>query len=162
MGTFAIWIIAVVAIAGGILFMRYKKAKDLQAAGKTFPRKGAFWEEESIFTTSATYASLAAAVQNCDFSECRASVTPDFNDRQWVYFTSSNAWTALLEYSGEQEGRNLFKFSFMSWETHNEAPRDINSMNMVLTSVEKLFLALDPEALVQTQPMQIKSRTHFL
>ncbi len=43
-----------------------------------------------------------------------------------------------------------------------DVPKNQNSMNMLLTSLEKMFLELDSATKVETRRMQVKTKTSFL
>ena len=146
-------IILTIVIVAVIVVVKYNMNKKLVNEGKIVARKGSFWEEEHLFATAATYETVRDAIGKTSFSDCKASVYPDFNGQKSVLFKSKDGWNAEVDYVGEQGGKNQFKFSFLVWHDATY------SMNMILTTIEKLFLSLDPAVTVQTRRMQIKTKT---
>ena len=158
------WLVVIlitVVIIGVAAYFGYNKNKQLMGEGKIVARKGTYWEEEHLFTTGTTYDNLLDAIGKTDFSDCKAEVIPNANGQMSVLFKSSHAWNAEVDYLGEQDGKNQYKFYFVAWQTRNGMPYNVTSMNMILTSIEKLFFSLDPTTTVRSQRAQIKSKTKF-
>ena len=149
-------IILTIVIVVGIVVAKYFMNKRLTEEGKIVERKGTFWEEEHLFTTTATYEAVREAVGKTSFSDCKADVYPDYNGEKSILFKSIDAWNAEVEYCGEQDGKHQFKFSFLVWKYDGTY-----SMNIILTTIERLFLSLDPSTTVQTRRMQVKTKTKF-
>lgn len=147
------------AIYGVAAYVRNVKKKQLEGEGKIVARKGSFWEDESLFTTNVTYGTLVDAISKIDFSEIKADVYPNCDGEKCIVFKSSHSWNASLSYAGEKNGKELYEFSFIRWQERNGVPYNPNSMNMLVTTIEKTFFSLDPTASVLTQRGRFKSKS---
>lgn len=150
-------IILIAAIAGA------KKGKALADEGKITQRQQSFWEYAEFFTTTASYEDVREAVKNTSFEDCKADVYPDFEGNKFILFKSSHGWNAALKYTGEQDGKHTFTFYFPAWNTQRYGmPYGMMEMNVIETTIEKLFLALDAETTVTTKRLETKSKSKIL
>ncbi|MBQ6535794.1 MAG: hypothetical protein IJI40_03335, partial [Firmicutes bacterium] len=78
-----------------------------------------------------------------------------------ILIRSAYEWEATLAHIDEQDGKNDFDFHFTSWKTENGRPKNDISMNMLLTSIEKMFYELDPQATMEMHKMQFSTKTSF-
>ncbi|MBQ6469161.1 MAG: hypothetical protein IJJ50_03800 [Lachnospiraceae bacterium] len=156
-------IIGLSAIIFGIaIAVGNSRQKELMSEGKIVKRDYSFWENMEIFSTGIPYAAVLNAVRNTDYSDLKADVYPNVNGQAAVLWKSSHAWNAKLLYAGENAGRQIYRFSFTGWRTRNGSPYRPDTMNMMMTRIEKMILAMDPSATVETHKMQLKSRPRFL
>lgn len=136
--------------------------KELMEEGKIIQRCGSFWENMETFTTRVPYAAVLNAIQNTDYSDLKTDIYPNVNGQAAVLWKSSHAWNAKLTYLGENAGWQMYRFNFTGWRTRNGSPYRPDTMNMMMTRIEKMILSMDPATRVQSQKMQLKTRTRFL
>ena len=156
-----VWIL-IVGLSAALIYasmsMRKAKENELIGEGKAISREKFFWEQSETFTTCTSYETIVDEIRKRDYSDLRADVYPNVNGEKAVLWKSSYAWNAKLVYLGTKEGKSVFSFSFTAWKSRNGAPFNTNSMNVMMTSVEKIFLALDPATTVESHQMQLKSK----
>lgn len=158
-----VWIVVIAGMVFFAVFFYMQKQKDDQLIeeGKMQKRSLMFWKKIEFFTTSADYESVKKAVHEMDLSGTNASIMEDqeLDDKGVILFRSKSKWNAAVMYKGEKEEKYLYRFSFTTWESENGFPNDQNSMNIMMTDVEKMFVSLDPETTVETEEMKVKSKT---
>ena len=156
-------VIVISAVIFGIaLAVGSAHRKNLIDEGKAIRRNGHFWESMEIFSTGIPYADVLGAVGRTEYGDIKADVYPNVNGEHAVLWKSKHAWNAKLSWLGEQEGKQIYRFSFTGWRTRNGSPYRVDTMNMMMTRIEKMILAMDPSATVETHKMQLKSRTRFI
>ena len=154
------WVLVILlsaAIFGITYYVQSTKKKELISEGKMIERKSSFYEESELFTTSASYEDMLKAVSQQDFSDLKVSVTPNVEGKRIILFRSGYSWNAQLSDYGQKDGKNLLRFSFSAWRQRNGSPYNINSMNMMVTRIEKMVLSIDPSATVENHKMQTKT-----
>lgn len=148
--------IAIVAVIAA------KKNKQLTESGKIIKRPMNFWENEELFLAAASYETVRETVLAQDLSACAVTITPDVEGRAVILFRCRHGWNAALCWLGERDGRGAFRFYFPAWKTGRYgAPYGFNQMNMLLTAIERLFLALDPDTALETRRLQTKTRSRL-
>lgn len=146
-------IVIAVVIAGTKSF---NTSKRLAEDGKIAPRQGAFYEEAELFTTTATYEGICEKIKSVDLSDTKASIQYDFEGQKTIFFKSNDGWNAALDWIGEEDGKNRFRFYFPAWRVSRNGIVNTMSMNVALTAIEKAILALDPTATVESRKLQTK------
>ena len=136
--------------------------KELMEEGKIIQRNYAFWENMETFSTGIPYAAVLNAIRGTDYSDLKTDIYPNVNGQAAVLWKSSHAWNAKLTYLGENAGRQMYRFNFTGWRTRNGSPYRPDTMNMMMTRIEKMILSMDPTTTVETHKMQLKSKTRFL
>ena len=150
---------ALLAVVVPIGLARNKK---LIREGKIIERKGSFFEEEELFTTSASFDSVLAALNRADLSGAGVTVYPETGGREAVLFRSKHGWNSKLSRRDSVDGKNRFRFAFTVWTSRNGLPWRADTMNMMLTQVEKTLLSLDPDVTVETHPVRVRTKTSFI
>ena len=159
MGTFIIILLISAALLGGALYFGQQRANRLIAEGKMIKRDGEFWNFAEIFTlTGVNYERVLNAVNNTDFSEYKVTQYPDNGDRKEILFKSSYEWNAVISMQSEENDVYKYRFEFVAWNTHRGLPLRSDTMNMMETKVEKMFLGLDPHATVEMVENKLKTR----
>ena len=149
--------IAIIVIA---VIVNVNKTKQLKNEGKIIQRQSAFWENAEIFTTCATYEQVKSAVKSSSYSESSVTIEYDLGGQNRILFKSKHSWNASLECLEQQNNKTVFKLYFPAWKTSKYgAPYNVNSMNALLTSIEKIFLSIDPTTTVETRKLEIKTKT---
>ena len=144
-------IIPVVAFIAVIAIVSAKKQKELLQQGKIIKRKMDFWDDAEMFLTIATPQAVFSTIQRTDFSDCKVSTEYGTNI---VVFKSDHSWNACVEYLGMQGERHVFKCSFPAYMTRRGMPYNPATMNMMLTSIEKIFLMIDPQTTVESHKVK--------
>ena len=143
----------------GLVAVGVLSRQQLTASGKIIKREGQWWKDEEAFTTSATCVDVLAAMKDIDVSGSGAEVS--WNNDGSLYRFKAVQWEACMTYEEHGAGAGVFVFSFLSWKTSNGVNTNSDAMNIVLTAVEKLFLAIDPSVTVQTSRGKYKSKVNF-
>ena len=86
---------------------------------------------------------------------------PNNGGNKQVVFKSSYEWNAEILFLDESNGKYRYRFDFTAWNTHRGLPLRSDTMNMMETKVEKMFLKLDPQAKVDTEEMKLKTKTRL-
>lgn len=136
-----------------------KRNKRLMEEGKIIDREGSFWEKAEIFTLiGGEYEKVGNLIKTADYSECPVTLYPNYENKKVFLFKSGEDWEARLVFLGENEGKNKYRFEFIKWKTRNGIPTNMSTMNMIETTIEKIFLGLDSKTVVETEKIKIKTR----
>ena len=155
-------IVAVVGIGIAVGVSNAKKTDQMAREGKIIQRQMSFWERAEYFTTTATYEQVRAAVKNNSFSDSSVEIYYNNGGKQAIVFKSSHSWNAELDCLETQGDKNKFKLYFPVWKTQKYGtPYNVNSMNAMVTSIEKIFLSIDPATTVENRKMEVKTKTKF-
>lgn len=152
-----LFFIIIMAVIVGAIVAGSARNKRLIEEGKIIDRGTGFYENAETFTTSATYDEIEKSVRGTSFSDCSVDILY-YPDSKSILFKSSHAWNATIKYAGTQNGKNVFQFSFPTWRTHKGVPYRIDTMNMMETSIEKIFLSIDPQTTVVSQKQKYKTK----
>lgn len=79
---------------------------------------------------------------------------------QSFLFTGST-WSARLYRKNDEAGKTIYSFQYLNWKTHNGGIMYEDYMNMLLTSIEKMFLSIDPDTQVKTRLLETKTSHKF-
>jgi hypothetical protein len=162
MGSLVVIILISVAIIGVAAYFGQQRVNRLISEGKMIKRDGEFWNFAEIFTISSVdYDRVLAEINNTDFSEFKVTMYPNNGGNKQVVFKSSYEWNAEILFLDESNGKYRYRFDFTAWNTHRGLPLRSDTMNMMETKVEKMFLKLDPQAKVDTEEMKLKTKTRL-
>lgn len=156
--------ILIIAIAIGIGIVagvsNAKKTNQMAREGIIIQRPASFWENKELFTTNATYNQVKAQIKSNSFEGCHVSISYNINGNQSISFHSGtyNAMLDCLETNGE---KNKFRFYFTTWDTRHNIPYGREQMNALMTTIEKIFLSLDPATTVENRRMEVSTKTKF-
>ena len=143
----------------GLQIIVEKRNKRLTEEGKIIDREGSFWEKAEIFTLiGGEYEKVSNLIKTADYSECSVTIYPNYEKKKIFLFKSGENWEARLIFLGENEGKNKYRFEFIRWKTRNGLPTNMTTMNMIETTIEKIFLKLDSKTVVETEKIKIKTR----
>lgn len=143
-------ILVFIFLAVAIVIQAVYKAH-LLSTGKILDRPNDFVRTKQIYTVrnvnfQQVISILRMKVANKEFS---ANIIEDKNRRS--IFIDGFQWKARLWQVSENAGCQVFAFCFLEWYRDYE-----DSMNCLLTSVEKTFLQLDPGTQLQSVKMETK------
>ena len=150
-------LIAVVAIGiGAALGMKQaKQNKQLISEGKMIRRDLRFAEKSEEFTSRVgSYKALADKISSM-YSPCKI----EGNASTQVVFTGSTYAARLYKVKfDEPSGIGIFRFEFTHWKSSGGVYENVNAMNVLMTSVEKCFLELDPNTGVSFYDLDFKTK----
>ena len=150
-------LIAVVAIGiGAALGMKQaKQNKQLISEGKMIRRDLRFAEKGEEFTSRVgSYKALADKISSM-YSPCKI----EGNASTQVVFTGSTYAARLYKVKfDEPSGIGIFRFEFTHWKSSGGVYENVNAMNVLMTSVEKCFLELDPNTGVRFYDLDFKTK----
>ncbi len=149
-------IIALIAIGIGLAIgiPRAKKIRAMQNEGTIIRRDMHYAERGEQFTSRiGSYEALKAEIEKMK-SPCSA----EGNLKSEVRFTSAsfNARLYRVDFD-EASGVGVYRFEFTKWKTGRYTYVDEPYMNMLMTSVEKAFLNLDPNTGVASYDLKFKT-----
>ena len=140
-------IAAVVLIVVAIGFSAWWKGR-LIGQGKIIQRASDFVEYAEIFTVRPIpNEEYAAALKALDLKKTGTSLE---GNTKAVKFTGA--------YFSASIRCVVYRFEFDSWKTKYGRPSFENEMNMLLTTVEKMFVQLDPNTQVSTVKNEITTK----
>lgn len=154
-------IVLSVIVIGGIIVIGTLRGKRLTNEGKIVKRSGSFYKEESIFSTTSDWDKVLDAIKRTDFSHIGVQMNVGQGDYKAVLFQSGHGWNAVLSPIETNDERLNYRFCFTKWKTRDGIPWRMDTMNMMVTSIEKMFFSIDPTTSVQTRLMQTKVKTDF-
>lgn len=150
-------LIAVVAIGIGVALgmKQAKQNKQLISEGKMIRRDLRFAEKGEEFTSRVgSYKALADKISSM-YSPCKI----EGNASTQVVFTGSTYAARLYKVKfDEPSGIGIFRFEFTHWKSSGGVYENVNAMNVLMTSVEKCFLELDPNTGVRFYDLDFKTK----
>lgn len=153
-------ILSVVILAGVFVYIRNKELNLLEE-GKIIKRNDRFYDEEEIFTVkNATYEKVKEEINLMDFSGIDVEVYPDSDDQEAIVFKSGGGWNALLMVVDKKDDVTVYNLKITIYNsTSGGLAYYPMEMNVLFTSIEKLFLKLDPNTRVETREIKRKTKT---
>ena len=150
-------LLIIIFIAAG--YYGYKRGAMLKGSGKLIRRDNRFWEDAELLFTKTPYSELRDALMTADYLGSGVGAPSPYGEQPILVFQSTNGFNAAVAYLGEENGEYKYEFSFLKWKTRNGAVQCFVQMNVLMTVVEKVFLALDPDTEAQIEPREIKTKT---
>ena len=148
-------IIAAALIIGIVIGLnKRQQINELRDEGKIIKRNYKFVEKGEEFT--AKIGSYAALKQELESMPLPCSMKGNASSQ--VDFTSTNYAARLYKVDyDEPSGIGVFRFEYTRWKTARYGYMDETSMNLLMTSVEKVFLKLDPNTGVKFYDLNFKT-----
>lgn len=147
-------------LIGLAVYLGAMARKKLLDAGKIIDRKKDFMEEAEEFALRVPDPAMVTdALRALNYAEFRCRMQEDGN--QQIFQFTGSGWAARLFRKDLQQGYSLYRFSFTNWKTRNGMPENALQMNQLLTAVEKMFLSIDPQTQVRSEPIQVKTKHNF-
>ena len=139
-----------------------RRNKEMIGEGRIIKRNFSFEEYAEIFTLyNADFAKVVPALKAMDISGTGVSWESKGMTKT-VDFKSTHEWTARLSALDSVWDKYRYCFQFTSWRTHKGIPWRADTMNMLLTGIEKAFLSLDHNTQLETSRLKTKSKPSFL
>ena len=123
--------------------------------GKIIQRAKDFVEYAEIFTTRPiANEEYVAALKALDLKKTGTSLEGNTKAVKFtgIYFSAS------IRCVEQTDTNSVYRFEFDSWKTKYGRPSFENEMNMLLTTVEKMFVQLDPNTQVSTVKNEITTK----
>lgn len=151
-------LVIVVTIALSLLF-RWQKENRLKSEGKIIDRKDLFYEKAQEFTVALESPEIAAGrIRALPYGTMGLSMR---EDGQTFQFAGSN-FAARLWLREFSDGRGIYQFQFDRWKTSSVGGAIGHyEMNVLLTTIEKLFLSIDQNTCVRTWNLETHTKTKF-
>ncbi len=152
-----ILIVLFVAVVAYVNFSRYQRLID---EGQIIKRSANFEETAEIFTLSnASWERVWEELRTADYHGA-ASGSRDAQHPMIVY--KGAGWGAELYQMETDAGeKDSYYFHFTNWDTRNGVNPQSEQMNTLLTTIEKVFLKIDPQTQVSTEDIKVKHRPKF-
>lgn len=150
-------VIVFVAVVAYVNFSRYQRLVD---EGQIIKRSANFEEKAEIFTLSnADWERVWEELRTADYHGT-ASGSRDAQHPMVVY--KGAGWGAELYKMKTDAGeKDSYYFYFTNWNTRNEVNLQSEQMNTLLTTIEKVFLKIDPQTQVSMEDIKVKHRPKF-
>lgn len=157
MNTILLYIIVIGVFLGISIPLIIKKRKEVQKLlndGKIVQRDIHFAEKGEEFTSKiGSYQALSEALGKMELP-CRMS-----GNTSKVEFTGRAFTAGLYRVDFDKpSGIAIYRFEFHSWKSYRGMYEQSNEMNMLMTSVEKAFLSLDPYTSVSNYAKNFKTK----
>lgn len=153
-------IIIVVAflILGIVIAAKSAHTDELIREGKAIKRETEFYKNEEFFTAAIPANTAIEKISQVNVNGVKASAGRLRSGHIGVGFGFKGYWTATFAYLGAKDEKALYRFAFTGWKTRNGGVYGYSEMNMLITAVEKALVAIDPDAVVETHRMKVKSK----
>ncbi len=157
--------ITIGVVVGLIIAGNNKKLFDSGAANKQ--RNYDYYLQEHTFkTTVQSLRDMYAALDKSSLTGAGISISTNAENTRYVFKHSSGSFAATIKAAGASNvpGICMYKFRMNSWHEHRGTMDNSARMggNMVLTALEKAFLTLDFNAVVErVYVTDINTRSSF-
>ncbi|MBQ5960911.1 MAG: hypothetical protein IJL53_09690 [Firmicutes bacterium] len=153
-------VVAIIVVAG---ISGANKTKELLASGKIIQRPYGFHEQQETFSVHG--ADITRIIEDIKNSDLGGASATKVEGKQLIVFKHATGWTAqLYKAKDPEEGPaepdlTTWIFNFTHWKKDNSMVAGLQQMNILTTSIEKMFLAIDPKTQVTTSQMAVKTTT---
>ena len=137
-------------------FLSLRGESKLESQGKIVCREKGFNENAEIFTMGPIDQNKVTEGLKEIGNSMRISINGNTNTQSFSITGGSwSQWSARLKLIEADETKTVYRFLFNHWKSnaHSTTPEDPTSMNIMLTAVEKMFLKIDPNTKVHTEPV---------
>lgn len=153
------WILIFV-ISGAIFYYMYQRHKKLVDSGKVIDRERNFVEKAEDFIVSPEASGeVQKRIQALPYAEMKASMRTEGNGQSFLF--TGSTWSARLYRKDDEAGKAVYSFQYLNWKTHDGGIMYEDYMNMLLTSIEKMFLSIDADTQVKTRLLETKTSHKF-
>ena len=134
---------------------RWKKIKTLREEGKIILRDSRYAEQGEVFTSRiGSYGALKQALEHRGIP-----CTAEGSTATQILFSGTGFRARLCRQAFDAEsGVGVYRFEFTSWRTGSYGYQNETGMNMLLTTVERAFLDLDPKTGVTSYDLQLRTK----
>lgn len=154
--------IIVVLFIAALIYSRKRRNK-LIDEGKMIQRENKFWDKSETFTVNGV--TLAEIFEKLPANDLKQNVgqyelQSDKNRIVFVHNGYEESYTGTLTLIAANDGANTYRLLINQYKTKHTNPNEL-SLNVLYTSVEKVFLGIDPNIQVKTDYVDRKV-THSL
>ena len=143
-------LVIILAIFAGIALIARRQGNRLLSEGKLRVRDLQFVDRAEVFRLrEVEYPAVKEALLAADYGSSRGRIEEVEGKAALIYRTGT--WRAVLRLEEEVGYEYHYAFFFVDWATRRGLPARPDTMNMVLTTVEKTMEALDPEMRMQVR-----------
>ena len=142
-------VFAIVLYFGLLGIIKSIRKSNLIKKGIIVKREKAFWKKKECFLTASSPETIRNAVEQTDLSDIGISVFRNNNEECRFTFQNGYMISADLKYNGRENGKYLYSFMFTSWNTSFFVVEGQINMNRLLTCIERIIIALDPETVIE-------------
>lgn len=146
-------LIGIVILAAAVYYGT-SKHKELVEKGVIRERPENFAREVEIFTTSSDFKKLWNELNGMTYN---TQVSYVLSQNSNIIKYKGDGWEGVLKEEGKNGEKYCYCFNFTHWETRNGMNLSGVDMNTFLTSLEKAFLRLDPEVLLEKKLLKVKT-----
>ena len=152
------WVYIVLGVVVVLLilgkFFSLKKEGKLRDQGKIVYRDKEFYKNAEVFTLSPISPSQITEPLKALSAELKLALKGNTGKTVSFHGGPGTSWAADLTCRQADTEKTVYSFEFTSWKSTSRSgkPDDELAMNMVETAVEKMFLSLDPNTQVHTEP----------
>lgn len=140
----------------GLKLLQLKGESKMEKQGKLVRREKGFNENAEIFTMGPIDQNQVTEGLKEIGSSLRITINGNTQTQSFSITGGSwSQWSARLKLLEADSEKTVYRFHFNHWKSgsHSTTPEDPVSMNMALTAVEKMFLKIDPNTKVHTEPV---------
>ena len=150
-----IWAVVILVIALGVSAW-YKASQ--KSKGNIIDRAKDFAEYAEIFTLKPiTDEEFMAAIKKANFPAVNNTKVSRAESGA-IYLEVGSYFKSKITPKEKTEDKSVYRYEFISWSSKHGKPEHDIEMNRQMTSVEKMFLDLDPNTQVATVKNEIKTK----
>lgn len=154
-----LFIVAFIIVLVVVGYFAYQQNRKLMDDGVIVKRDIGFIKQKHLFTTNAEFMDFYNVFRE---NIARAGVQYNGKTSGLLHF-KGNTWEGEFYKVKTNPGEmNRYAMTYTKWRTHKGIPYDAQTMNAVLTAIEKAFLTVDPETQVTRIKQQVTHKPTFL
>ena len=149
----AVILLAVVGIVIAACVVARKQRNNLMDEGKLIQREPKFWDKSETFSVAgATLEDIFHKLPADDLKKYMGGyeLQRDKNRIVFVHNGYEESFAGTLSLVSSDNGINTFTLLINQYKTKHSSPNEL-SLNVLYTSVEKVFLGIDPNVKVKTE-----------
>jgi|GEM_PF-2927604 hypothetical protein len=143
-----------IVILAAVVYYGTSKHKELVEKGVIRERPANFERELEIFTTSSDFKKIWNELNGMTYN---TQVSYVLSQNPNIIKYKGDGWEGVLKEESKNGEKYRYCFKFTHWETRNDMNLSGVDMNTFLTSLEKAFLRLDPEVLLEKKLFKVKT-----
>lgn len=156
----AILLIVVFALYAWAMIVARKGRNKLIDEGKIIQRESAFWDKSETFTIQGV--TLQTIYNDLSPADMKAFVgayelQPENSRIVFVHNGYKESYTATIRQLDSTESGNTFRFMINQYKYSGSKPNE-QSLNILYTAIEKIFLNHDPNVKVVTEYVDRKTK----
>lgn len=153
-------LLLVLLLSAAVFYYMYQRHKKLVDSGKVIERERNFVEKaEDFVLTSEVPDEVSRRLQSLPYAEMKASMRVADGGQSFLF--TGSTWSAKLFRKNDEAGKAVYSFQYLNWKTRDGGVMYEDHMNMLLTSIEKMFLSIDPNTQVRTRLLETKTSHKF-